>query len=74
MKARERRALGLLAGLVGAAAVTRLMEGLLFGVEPLDWVAFGVAPLVLLAVAALACLVPARRAAAADPAVAFRVE
>ncbi|MGD8328796.1 MAG: ABC transporter permease [Acidobacteriota bacterium] len=66
--------IGLLLGLAGAAATTRLMQSLLFGIEPLDLVAFGVAPLILLLVAVIACLVPARRAAAADPAVAFRAE
>jgi len=66
--------IGLLLGLVGAAATTRLMQSLLFGIEPLDLVAFGVAPVILLLVAIIACLLPARRAAAADPAVAFRAE
>jgi ABC-type lipoprotein release transport system permease subunit len=61
-------------GLVGAAALTRLMQGMLFGIEPLDAVAFGVAPVLLLAVALAACLLPARRAARVDPAVAFRAE
>jgi hypothetical protein len=65
---------GLLFGLAAATAFTRLMQGMLFGVGPLDLVAFGVAPIFLLAVAALACLPPALRAAAADPAVAFRSE
>jgi hypothetical protein len=67
-------ALGVVLGLVGAAALTRLMQGMLFGIEPLDAVAFGVAPVLLLAVALAACLLPARRAARVDPAVAFRAE
>jgi predicted lysophospholipase L1 biosynthesis ABC-type transport system permease subunit len=67
-------ALGLALGLVGAAALTRLMERLLFGITALDPVAFGAAPALLLAVACAACLVPARRAAAADPAEALRSE
>jgi predicted permease len=66
--------LGLLLGLAAAAAVTRLMQSVLFGIGPLDPVAFAVAPVILLAVAVLACLLPARRAAATDPAVAFRGE
>jgi len=66
--------LGLALGLAGAAALTRLMARLLFGVTPLDAVTFGAAPPVLLAVSCAACLVPARRAAAADPAEALRSE
>ena len=66
--------LGLALGLAGAAALTRLMARLLFGVTPFDVVAFGAAPALLLAVACAACLVPARRAAAADPAEALRSE
>jgi ABC-type antimicrobial peptide transport system permease subunit len=67
-------AAGLALGLAGAAALSRLLESLLFGVEPLDAVAFAAAPLLLLAVAILACLVPARRAAAVDPTEALRCE
>jgi ABC-type lipoprotein release transport system permease subunit len=65
---------GLIVGLVGAAALTRSMQGLLFGVTPLDAVAFASAPLVLLPVACLACLIPATRAARTDPAEALRCE
>jgi predicted permease len=65
---------GLAIGVAGAAAATRLMQQMLFGVTPLDWITFTGAPLVLLLVATLACLVPARRAAATDPAVALRYE
>lgn len=65
---------GLLAGLAGAVAVTRLMEGLLFGVSPLDVVSFAVAPVLLGFVAAAACLLPAYRAARVDPAEALRAE
>ena len=67
-------ALGLVLGLLGAVVLTRLMQGMLFGIAPLDGVAFGAAPVVLLAVAVAACLLPARRAARVDPAVAFRSE
>jgi putative ABC transport system permease protein len=63
---------GIALGLLGAAAFTRLMQGLLFGVTPLDAVAFGAAPVVVAATATLACLGPAWRAAAADPVVALR--
>jgi predicted permease len=67
-------AVGLALGLAGAAALTRLMTRVLFGVAPLDAVAFGAAALTLFCVAAAACLIPARRAAAADPAAALRSE
>jgi predicted permease len=67
-------AAGLALGLAGSAALTRLLESLLFGVTPLDAVAFGAAPVLLLAVALVACLVPARRAAAVDPTEALRSE
>jgi putative ABC transport system permease protein len=67
-------AAGLLVGMAGALAATRLLRGLLFGVTPLDPVSFLAAPLLLAFVALLACLVPALRAAAADPAEALRAE
>ena len=67
-------AIGLATGLIAAAALTRFMRGALFGVAPLDFVSFAAAPAILVIVAALACLVPARRAAAIDPAVALRCE
>jgi putative ABC transport system permease protein len=65
---------GIVLGLVGAAWAALLMQGLLFGVTPHDPVAFGVAPIALLVVGALAALVPARRAASADPIEALRCE
>jgi predicted permease len=65
---------GLLVGVAASAALTRLMQNLLFGVEPLDPVSFLAAPAILAAVALVACLVPARRAALTDPADALRCE
>jgi ABC-type antimicrobial peptide transport system permease subunit len=65
---------GLLAGLAGAAATTRLMAGLLFGISPLDAVSFAVAPALLTLVALAACLVPAVRASTVDPAEVLRAE
>ena len=59
--------LGAVIGLVAAAAAARLVKGLLYGVSTLDPVAFTAVPLVLVAVAALAVYLPARRAARADP-------
>jgi putative ABC transport system permease protein len=66
--------IGLLAGMAGALGATRLLQGMLFGVSPLDAVAFVSAPVLLALVALAACLVPALRAAAADPAEALRAE
>jgi ABC-type antimicrobial peptide transport system permease subunit len=61
-------------GLAGALAVSRLMRNLLYGVDPVDPLTFVAVSLVLLAVAALACFAPARRAASIDPLVALRVD
>ncbi len=67
-------ALGVLLGSVAAAAVTRLVAGLLYGVAPTDVVAFAGAALVLAAAAVAGSWIPARRAAAVDPASALRSE
>jgi predicted permease len=67
-------ALGLLVGLAGAAALTRLLEGILFGVEALDPLTFAAMSAVLMAVATLAAYLPARRAAHVDPASSMRME
>jgi MacB-like periplasmic core domain/FtsX-like permease family len=60
-------AVGLGVGLVAALAVTRLMSSLLFGTEPTDVVTYVAAIGVILAAAALASYLPARRASAIDP-------
>jgi putative ABC transport system permease protein len=65
---------GLLVGLVSAAALTRFMARVLFGVQPTDAVAFAVPPILIGLVAVAASLLPARRAADADPADALRAE
>ncbi len=74
-----RRGLGLTAagvvlGLVAAAAVTRYLEALLFGVTPLDLLTFVGVSLLFAAVAAVASYMPARRASQADPMIALRAE
>ena len=66
--------IGLAAGLAGAALLTRLLEGVLFGITPLDPVSFLAAPIVLIPVALVACALPALRAASTDPAEALRCE
>lgn len=65
-------AAGLVAGLVLAIWAARLMRTLLFGIEPLDVPSFVAGAAVLLAVALLASLIPARRAASSDPLEALR--
>jgi hypothetical protein len=63
---------GLGLGLVGAIALSRLIERLLFGVPGTDPFTYVAVALLLLGVAAIACLLPARRAASVDPLVALR--
>ena len=65
-------ALGLGGGLTIALLATRVVTRLLFGVEPTDPLTYATVLATLTAVAALACLVPARRAAAIDPMQALR--
>jgi putative ABC transport system permease protein len=65
--------MGLAFGTAGALVMTRMMTTLLFGVEPTDAITFLAVAMVLMAVAAVACIIPARRAAAVDPLVALRV-
>jgi predicted permease len=61
-------------GVAAALALTRLMEGLLFGVSPVDPATFAVVTIVLIGIALLASYVPARRAARTDPIAALRNE
>ena len=65
---------GMAAGIAGAAMLTRLIAGLLYGVKPLDPLAFSAAAVLLLAVCLTAAWVPARRAASVDPLEALRNE
>ena len=66
--------IGLLLGLAGAAAVTRVLSSRLFGVTPLDVTTFAIAAVTLVAVAACASLIPASSAARTDPMQALRGE
>jgi predicted permease len=65
---------GTAVGLGAAAALMRLMRTLLFGISPFDPVTFTLVPLILIAAAALASYLPARRTAAVDPVEALRSE
>jgi len=67
-------AIGAGAGLVGAGILTRVLQGQLFGVSATDPLTFVLVPLVLLAVAVGACVVPVLRALRVDPASAIRAE
>jgi putative ABC transport system permease protein len=66
--------IGVSIGLVGALGLTRFLSGLLYGVTPGDPLTFGVAAALLMVVALLAALVPARQAAKVDPLIALRSE
>jgi putative ABC transport system permease protein len=66
--------LGLLTGLVGALVFGRLLASLLYRVSVYDPATLVMAPLLLFAVAVLACYLPARRAARIDPMAALRYE
>jgi ABC-type antimicrobial peptide transport system permease subunit len=63
---------GILIGLVGALALTRLMGTMLYGVRPTDPLTFVSVAAVLGAIATLACYLPARRAMKVDPMEALR--
>jgi putative ABC transport system permease protein len=65
---------GLALGLLAALYLSRFLESLLFGVQPRDPATFGAVAVLFLAVAALACYLPARRATQVDPVVALRAE
>ena len=66
--------IGIVIGLVGALASSRALTTLLFGVSDRDPVTYAGVAAALLAVAAIACWIPARRAAQVDPAITLRAE
>ena len=66
--------LGILIGVAGAVLFTRSLEGMLFGITPLDLSTFLAVAVLFALVAALAAYVPARRATKVDPLVALRSE
>lgn len=67
-------AIGIAVGLAGAVALTRLLHGLLFGVQPTDTLTLSFVAAGLALAALAASLIPARRAANVDPLVALRAE
>jgi putative ABC transport system permease protein len=67
-------AFGLVLGLVGSAALARMLSGLLYGVSPHDPVIYCAIPIFMIGVALLANYIPARRALNIDPVVALRYE
>jgi predicted permease len=66
--------IGISIGLVAAAALTRVMKSLLFGVAAVDPVTFSAVPVMLLLAALAACYLPARRASRVDPVECIRAE
>jgi predicted permease len=65
-------AAGIVLGVLAALATTRLLGGLLYGVAPTDPLTFAAVAALLMAVAILACVIPARRATRVDPLIALR--
>jgi putative ABC transport system permease protein len=66
--------LGVIVGVLGSVAVTRLLSGFLFGIKSTDPLTFTVIPVLLGTIALLASYIPARRATKVDPIIALRYE
>jgi putative ABC transport system permease protein len=66
--------IGVVIGVAGGLAITRVMGSLLYGVKPWDPLMFAVTAILLALVALLACYLPARRASRVDPLIALRYE
>ena len=67
-------AAGVLIGLVAAVWAAKLIANVLYGVEPVELISYGVTSALLLGISLVACVVPMRRAAAIDPAITMRAE
>ena len=67
-------ALGILVGIAGALAATRLIAGYLYGVRPVDFLSFTIAVGLVIIVALAASFIPAQRACRLDPLIALRAE
>ena len=65
---------GIVFGIIGAFALTRLMASLLFGVSARDVVTFSTVPLILASIALVATYIPAWRATQVDPMMVLRDE
>ena len=65
-------AVGIVAGLIASLALTRLMRSMLVGVAPTDPLTLVAVAVLFFSIAAVACWLPARRAAGLDPAIALR--
>jgi len=65
---------GVILGLIGALAMSKVMESFVFGVSTRDLATFSIVPWLVLLMILAGCYVPARRAAKVDPIVALRYE
>ena len=65
---------GIAVGLLGAMALAKWMASLIYGVEPLDFLTFATVPIILALTVAIACAIPAARAARIDPLLSLREE